>query len=175
MTDNPRKTLASFGIAVIPPIFGIAIPGGLVAQSVAPDPPSIFWATLPWTLSIAIATLFYSTGSPFRSDAITFGGIGAILALGGYLGLALSPKYVVASSQAARPLYYLLVRNPQAVPTLHVAAHHAPMGAAALFLGIIVCLTCLTYGLLYGWALWLAGIVCGVWLGRLVTNAISHQ
>jgi hypothetical protein len=171
-----QAALLTFFAGMLPALLGLAIPaGGVVHKSVALDYQSIFLATVPWTLAIAAAAVI---GTVLRnSKAAPWLACGAVVG-SGLIAPSLAPQFNLAASKATGPLYAGL---SQVGSSVHVsdgviyrgaalAASH-PQVSLGIALAGLALLTLFAYALLYGWALWAAGIVCGLFIAHLILEA----
>jgi hypothetical protein len=168
--SNAQKALAGFAAGLIPAVFGLALPGGLVAKSVGLDLGSIFLATVPWTLSIALITFLMLRGA-IKDDARGLLAGAAILAVVAIIGVGAAPRTEVTTSQAAEVQNVWVAKNQPTIERVGVAASHSPkISFFAAVVGVVVFIVW-AYSALYGLWLWLAGIACGVYLGHLAYTA----
>ncbi len=170
---NSQRTLLGFGASLLPTVLGLTIPGGLVQESVDLNAGSIFLATVPWTASIAAIVWLTSAAEhqPTWDPRAVFAGAVVILAVGAFLAPEFSPEFAVTAEQATQLEYYWLAENKDAV--VHggqVIAHNPKVALGVAVFGFVAFIVGV-YAVLYGWALWLAGIVCGGYLGWLVHDA----
>jgi len=170
---GPQKALLGTGFALIPPACGLAIPGGLVGGSVSLEFNDIFFATLPWSLSIAaIAWLWLAWN---KSEKVKLGASAAILAVGAAFALVMTPHFEVSAEKADDPIYYVAAHSHSQVAVVQggrVISHNPRAAGLAAVVGVTVFIA-FAYALLYGFPLWLAGIACGAYLGYLFHNALT--
>jgi hypothetical protein len=162
LTDAQRNLLALLA-GVLPGILGLALPGGLVRESVSLDFADIFIATVPWTASVA-AIGWLALASEFEGWPM-LGSVVGILLVGALVAPIFGPEYKVAEDQATQAQYYWVSQNPDAIAhSAGPVGHNPKVALAAALVGIVIFIAGV-YGILYGGALWFAGIVCGAYLG----------
>jgi hypothetical protein len=170
---GPQKALGGLAIALVPPVCGLVLPGGLVGGSVSLDFSSILLATLPWCLSIAaIVWLWLAWNEP---DGAKLGASAAILAIGAVLALATTPAFEISEEKADESVYYVAANGPSQAAVVQggqVLSHNPRATGLAVAVGIAA-FVAFAYALLYGLPLWLAGIVCGAYLGHLLHKAFT--
>lgn len=162
LTDGQRNLLA-LAAGLLPGGLGLAIPGGLVQESVSLDFADIFFATVPWTASIAAIT-WLALASDLEGWAMG-GSAVAILLVGAAVAPIFGPEYKVAEDQATQAQYYWMSQNSDAIVQSAGPATRNPkvaFGAVVVGAGIFIAGV---YAVLYGGALWFAGILCGAYLG----------
>ncbi len=171
---NDQKALFGFGAAVVPAILGLAIPGGLVKDRVDLDPVDIFVATVPWTASIALIVWFLQAAPDDWNDLSKAAVAVAILGAGAAIGVELIPAQAVVTEQQADQIpFYILAEQQGATAKGGVTAAQNPkVTVVIVLLGIAVFLA-FVYAILYGVALWFAGLVCGLYLGLLLHSSFT--
>jgi hypothetical protein len=169
---GPQQALLLLLVGLIPPIFGLVLPGGLVADSVELDFPSILIATWPWTLSIGAIAWIVCREPEGWSGWHFLGAAVGLLVAGAILGFAFTPEYTIALEQADDTEYYLLSELDSGKLAETATRVHGPprFVALAVAFGAVLIVTFL-YGLLYGPALWFAGLACGIFLGWRLDKA----
>jgi hypothetical protein len=173
---NEQKALVGIGVAFIPGILGLAIPGGLVADSVDIDLVDIVLATVPWTAAIAAITWFVLANEDSDNPVALIGVPVAILAVGAFLGVELVPEQAaVTEKQAGDVQYYMFteIQGGAAVKGGSVLAHNPKVGLGVVAAGIAAFIFFI-YWILYGPALWIAGCACGIYIGWLLYKAFTN-
>jgi hypothetical protein len=172
---NEQKALVGIGVALIPGLFGLAIPGGLVADSVDIDLVDIVLATLPWTASIAAITWLVLAKDSDNPLGLIVASI-AILAVGAYLGVEFVPEQAaVTEAQASDTQYYVFTEiHGGALAKSGTVVAHNPRAAAGVVAAGIAAFIFFIYWILYGPALWIAGYGCGIYIGWLLYKAFTN-
>lgn len=173
LTDA-QKALVGFGLAVVPPALGLAIPGGVVRDTVELDPVDIFIATMPWTVSIAAIVWFLAVAPDNWHDLAKLGIAVGILGLGAVIGVELVPEQAVVTEEQAGQIEYYFVaeQQGQALKGGATLAHNPRVGVGIVLFGLAAFVVGV-YAALYGPALWVAGYVCGGYLGWLLHKSFS--
>lgn len=172
---HPQKTLVGLGLPLLPAALGLTIPGGVVSDTVDLDFVSIFLATMPWTISIALMVWLLEVTEGHWTGFAQLGAVVGILFVGAWLGVELVPEQAVVTAEQADTVEYFLIAEQQgSVSEGGVAVAHNPkVGAAIVIFGIAAFLIGV-YASLYGFALWVAGLACGLYLGWLLYRSFSE-
>ena len=154
-----QRALAVFFVGLVPAGFGVAIPGGLAhEQPVDLSFGAILLATVPWTGSVALIAYFVLRWGDTRE--VVLGSL-AVLVGGAFLAPSIGPQFEVQAAKADSVAYAFFSANPAATRNVTVAAEHNPkITATVLAFGVAIFIVAV-YGLMYGFALWFAGIVAG--------------
>jgi hypothetical protein len=173
LTDA-QKALLGIGLGLVPAVLGLAIPGGVVREKVDLDFLEIVMATLPWTASIAAIVWFSKAAPDDWHDLAKLGAVVGILGLGALIGVELIPEQAVVTEEQADqiPFYILAEQQGATVRGGVVIAHNPKVGLGIVLIGVAAFVT-FVYATLYGVALWLAGLVCGAYLGWLLHKSFT--
>ena len=160
-----RPFVVDLLLGAIPAVFGLAIPGGRVGDAVDPELQAIFIATLPWTGSVALGAWLWIAGASYQP--VTLAGVIAILALGALVAPTFQPEFADAAQHAGQAPHALLGDQKEAIEQiLGDAMRQDERVAVVVGVVALVWYVVAAYWVLYGPALWLAGIVCGIYLGH---------
>jgi hypothetical protein len=167
-----RLALIAAAALFVPPLAGIRLPGGLLAtEGVDVDQTAIVLHTWPWALSIAVVTwLFLRGGSDPDSDYLAWSGF--VIVAGAALGYLLSAPLRKATDDVQFELGPLEVLSENDVA--RILAGGTWLGRIGV-LALIVLGVVLMYAVLYGLPLWIAGLACGVLLGRQLNAAFPPR
>jgi hypothetical protein len=166
--------LALVGTAVlfVPPLVGLELPGGvLAAEGVEVDPEDIVIHTWPWALSIALVTwLVLRKGSDWDLELFVYSGF--VIVAGAAVGYALSAPMRKAADDVQLefgPVDFLWENE------LSRTLAEGSWGGRLALLALMVIGVLLLYAILYGLPLWIAGLICGVLLGRTLHAAFPSK
>ena len=172
---RPRSRLVGLGLAIVPAVVTIQIPGGRVDENVELlDVGQIFIATAPWTASVALAVWLCIAAHHYQP--LTAGGALLILAIGAVVASMLQSEFAVAAEQAGNTPGEVLGEDKEFFEQIFGdAIRQDPRRGLILFpIGALLYVVG-AYWFLYGPALWLAGLLCGAFIGCALHDELSEK